>query len=293
MKTVFFSFIIVMIIAISGWFQFQQVQQLRQDTQNSLIQLSNQVQSQKKESEEALTAALSKKSPPPLMNDKMGFMAEIDYLVRMATIQLQIAHDVKSAKILLVTAKEKIQSLNDPATIPLNQALMQDINALNAVQQPNIEEIWLHLSDLIKKVPNLSLPKAPSIVSPDSPKESTLTDSSWKQALIQSFSDIKNLIKIRKHEKPIETIFSPIELFLGRELLSLKLEEIRFSVLNPRQTIYQQLISETQECLKKFEQNDDNVKQMQQTLSDLYSIELQPELPTLTKTLEQIHKLRQ
>jgi uroporphyrin-3 C-methyltransferase len=301
MKIASFSLMIALAVAIMSIFQFERYQNLKTITENTLQQL----QTEHKTMATHLTEELNKLNtkmltetvtPQNTQKENSWMLAKIDYLVRQAALTLQLTRDVKTAEILLHAALEHLQTLKDPKLLPLQESLLHELHALEAVTLPNLEELWLKISLLIEEVPTLTL-TSPQIAEPttsvENPAPETVNASAWQAALKKSLTAMKDIVKIRKHSKPIDPLLSEPEILYEKQRLSLMLEEIRFAILMPKPLIYQHIIKETLAFLARFEKKEEKIIKMQETLSELSAINLHPELPNLVHTLEQLQLLQE
>jgi uncharacterized protein HemX len=109
---------------------------------------------------------------------------------------------------------------------------------------------------------------------------------------MNSWADIKDLIKIRHYSKPVEPILIETEQAMIKENLRLLLEQIRFAILSNESKIYLQAIKETEQWLSKyFDDTTQAVKDIQGALATLSEVDLHSKLPTIT-SLEQFNTLR-
>lgn len=114
----------------------------------------------------------------------------------------------------------------------------------------------------------------------------TASEKGWRKALNNTWADIKNLVKIQRHTKPIEPLLSTTEERLAYENLTLLLEQARWAVLNRNTVIYQQSLQDAIHLLAtQFATEDVHVNKMGEELDTLSKITLKPELPDLKHLL--------
>ena len=80
----------------------------------------------------------------------IGYLAEADYLVKMAGRKLWLEHDVVSATRLMEGADQRISALNDPSLTTLRQAMADDITTLRAIPLIDRDGLVLKLNSLEK-----------------------------------------------------------------------------------------------------------------------------------------------
>lgn len=310
-KTAILSLLIAVSFAIFSLFQFEKYQSDSSEIRNNFQQLDESINSKlaalHKEMDALATQekALLAKNQSPTLD-----LSDAEYLVHSAVLRLQAFRDVKTATLLLTTALDKIKKLNDPRFVSLQGALQTDITNLKNFPDSNLVELWLKTTTIMEQVNQLPLRGNPySVSEAQSPEKAEASktgetsekpeainlqaDKTWKQALINSWHEIKDLIKIRSYTKPIDPTLSLSEQALIKENLRLMLEQVRFAILNREVKIYLQSLQEIQQWLDQyFDESHEKVKETKNILAGLAGVNLQPELPNIT-SLELFNALRQ
>lgn len=117
---------------LASWQQQQRLQQ-----QHYIEQLQLQVQALRQQIQQSETA-------PP----QHWLVMEAHYLLKRASYNLNLQHDVASAKALLVSAEAQLAKLNDPALLVVRQAITTDLTALTNTTLPDITSTQLQLAQL-------------------------------------------------------------------------------------------------------------------------------------------------
>lgn len=306
MKTAIFSLIISICVALLSLFQFEKYQKLSSDTHNSMQKLEKEIKSNLEPMQKEIDKlATEEQTLLTQSQNTTWIIAESSYLVNAAALRLKAYRDVKSAVVLLSEALNKIQKLNDPTLVPLKEALKTDLSALQLIPHIDATELWLKATVLVEQVAELPfrMPKnivntavdastATTLPTPSTSHETT-TVSAWKQALTDSWIQMKDLIKVRHHTKPIEPLIELSQQNLARENLRLMLEQLRFSILNVDSKMYTKLIQEIETWITLyFDETNEKVRDAERVLKALAEVQLQPELPTVTQSLAQFNVLR-
>ncbi len=298
MKTATFSLVISITIAIFSLFQFGKYQKFSYSSLEHTQKLEQRVTTQF----DAIQTEIAKLQQKTQENtntisarhqNSVISLAETESLIFLANIRLQAARDVKTALILLKTAEEKIQLMQTPHLLPLQQSLRQDIQALQAVVVANTEDLWMNINTIIEQTAalsprTLSLGLQTAVHEPKTPPESL----SWKQSLLKSVSSMKDLISIRHYSKPIEPILSERQEELVKENLRALLEQARLAVLTQEEKIYQEALKNSVKWLETYyDESNQVVKNAHVALQTLQASHLQMQLPIIT-SLEQFKTLR-
>lgn len=291
MKISIFSLVIAISVAVLSLFQFDRYQKFSYQTEVRMANLEKKIQHNVTDIEKTISD-LRNQTQYLLTQSQQSTakVSEAQYLVSLAATRLQTTRDVGSAIVLLKTAIDRVQNLSDPSFIPLQESLQSDLKNLKAVPEPNLQGLWLQVSEIIQKVEPLS-PRNTSLdlkQKESSPsKEAISSKDSWQQKLIQSFQEIKDLVKIRHYSKPIEPLLTETQQTIVKEILRSLLEQVRFSILTTENTLYQQSIHETKEWLQVYFDRDNSiVKEAEQQLDGLAQINLTPELPILNSVTQ-------
>lgn len=304
MKTAIFSLVIALSVAIMSLFQFEKYQKFSLETHTKISALESQFEAQAEKLQNPLndskalndTAQVPSLASTPTFDIPTLSKAEAEYLIRLAEIRFHIDKDAQSTMMLLANAQDKIRLVSDISLNPLREALEKDVAALQSLNLVNTEEIWLKASSLIEKVNQLPLRGAPvgTQLAETKPERDLELEQypKWKQALFKSWYEIKDLVKIRHYAKPVEPVVQETQQVLIKENLRLLLEQIRIAILHNQNKVYHQAIQDTQNWLNQyFEESNSNVREVQNILSSMDTLNLQPELPKLM-SFEQLNLQR-
>lgn len=312
MKTAFLSLIISLLVAILSVFQFERYQKLSEELHASLsafekkinINLSSMNQAQQKQDQLMNEISAKAMSVPQNLNAKTqdenfntshaleGFrISEAYYLSELAQERLQTTYDVQGARRLLSKAYEDLKSVNNPAYSSIPPMMEKQINALASISLPNVDEIWGTVNTLIEKIdtlPTKGLRLNEAQLPSDKKAQSTANEQiTWRQALSKAWEDMKDLIKVQRHTKPIEPILPNEEQLLATEHLRLIMEQMRWSILHNNQIVYERSIQEAIQWINTyFETSDTKVKNFEAALNVLAKLNVKPNLPDLTPILE-------
>ncbi len=221
---------------------------------------------------------------------------DIAAMIRLSVMQLEFTQNTKIAVQLLKSADKKIETIKDDRYKALREALLKDIMALDSIILPDTQGIWLKLGAILQQVDKFPtqwniVNKKEAIQSESEHKQSKIanSESTWKQALNQGWHELRDLVKIQRHDKPITPLLSEEEQALAVQHLKLILEQARWAVLNVEPKIYASSIEEAQQYLSRyFETSDGAVEQAMQVLKSLESVDIKPTLPNLQETVKQL-----
>lgn len=220
-------------------------------------------------------------------------LSEIDYLLRMAHRRIEVAKDVAGAIAALKGADERIKELADLNLFKIRKQLAKDIAGLNAIHQADVNGISLAIDGMlvyISELPFKSVKDEIKVQLSEDKKTEPVTEED-KSFVDSVFDTVKKIGDIKVHQRSIEAASSleqqtQIEQLLRTYLLSSRLAALRFN-----QTQFLREIQQASEILRlHYDVTDNRVEQLQKTLSDLSALQLNPDLPELTKAWNLLQK---
>ncbi|MBD1566267.1 uroporphyrinogen-III C-methyltransferase [Vibrio sp. S12_S33] len=214
-------------------------------------------------------------------------LAEADYLVKLAGRKLFLEHDVVSATQLMESADQRIAALNDPSLVPLRKAMANDITKLKVIPLVDREGLVLRLTSLQQQVDALPLANA---ILPEAQQEPVAHVSEnindWQNNLLTSLKEFsENFITFRTRDGNVVPLLSPQQHFYLKENLKAKLETAIKAVYVEQQEIYTTALTTTDKWSATFfNQNDNTVKQFNDTVLQLSKQNIQVEYPVKFET---------
>src|SRR6185295_10428458 len=107
----------------------------------------------------------------------------------------------------LEAASQRIAGMSDPLLTPVRERVIQELAALRALPQPDVQEIMLTLATLVGEVPQLPLQfTAPEHYTPPSIAEDKTTEplSGWARFLHALRKALRGLAYLRRDDTPLE-----------------------------------------------------------------------------------------
>ncbi len=185
-------------------------------------------------------------------------LAEVEYLLRIANHRVQLQRDPVTAKIALQAADQRLRELADPAMLSVRQQIARELSALQAVVAPDIAGITLKLSSLSERVHQLPL-RGAAERSQHKPTTKAQNDDNaseinrdWREALDTVWTDVKGLVTVRRHNRPVQALMSPEQQAFLYENLRLRLESARLNALRADDQAFQIDLQQLQAWLKEY-----------------------------------------
>lgn len=256
--------------------QIAQLRLAQANMQNALEQQHATIKSL----EESITSLREKSG-----RDEDGWvLAEVDYIIRIANFNLELDRNIALAIKLLKTADEKIRSLGNPNLSALRMGIQQSIAKLSAIAQVDTEGLVIRLQVLSKTVEALPLAKheAEKTVPEVAEAEATSEEkTNWQEALKNSLNSIKEMVVIRRLDKPFKALMKPDQHANLIENIQLQLSAAQWAVLHHERKIYEASLKLVKEWIEEYFQAGDQVKSVLRSLDELMNINIDPNIPKI------------
>src|SRR5436190_2599820 len=226
-------------------------------------------------------------------NDNAILLANVSQLIQLAQYNLVYFHDADNALSALTLADQQLSTIISPdiRLENLHQLLTQYLTNLKNLPHIDLNAILAQLQSLklqITQLPLLPISNAP--LQPNSEvSTNNLPENKWSRALKNSLDSFRQLIIIRRLNKPIEPLLPETEQQYLQHNLLLLLQQAQWALIHHEPSIYQSSLQEIQENLKgHFATNSLNTQTVLQNITQLKQINLQTPSLDLTPLLEAI-----
>lgn len=259
--------------------QVQDIQHQAQQQEQSLNALHHHAQQQ----EQSLNALRQAQT-----NEKREEwrLVEAGFLVKLANIKLQFENNIPQAIQLLQNADAEIRDLNQERLLSIRQALANNIASLQGVAVVDVTGIYMRLSALNEQVNHLPLiNNRPN----NDPVLKTIEEKLpwWKNGLQQTWQALQKIVVVRYHEKGVPPLVTPDQKEFIYQNLHAVLEKAIWGLLHNNTEIYQGSLHQAREWVKQYYLADSTVTQnVLSQLDELQKINIHPELPKLTESLD-------
>lgn len=227
--------------------------------------------------------------------DEWAF-ADIEQSVLLASQQLQIAANVRTALIGLENVEARLQRMDQPRYSALRRALTRDIERLKALPLVDVYGTGARLDDAIAAIDRLPL-AMDARARPDAvaatPAAPAVEVPAWERVLREAWRELRQLVRVQSVDVQDAALLAPDQTFFLRENLKLRLLGARIALLSRDGKSYQDDLQAALTALQRhFDARDSSVIATTAALRKLQSAQVQIELPDLQETLEALRKLR-
>ncbi len=203
-------------------------------------------------------------------------------LLQIAEEQLMIVGDLESSHQALAQAAQQIASSGDPVLIPIQETIQQEMRQIQQTVIPDIESALTLINQAITQSQTLPFYQ-PEIFQPEiTPVEpKPLNSWNWEAIRDKVWSDLLSLVRIEKHNQELPVIATRSEERLSRLILQLRLEQAQSALLLRNSALFRERVQHITEWLVVFDQDSPIVTKLEQQLTPLLELELEPRMPTI------------
>lgn len=223
-------------------------------------------------------------------------VTEVEQLLTIASQQLQLNGNVKSALLALQAAHKRLEPLDLPRAIQLRETLEQDIEKLQEIPQIDIIGMsaqLMQLSELCAKLPLISERQPTLNAKAAKEQKSVQPSSSMQQYIYAIWDDIKNLVTVERINKPEPPLLATDQAFYLRENVKLRLLTARVALMQHDETTYKADLTAVKSWLNEYfdNQHPDAIKAFN-LLNKLASNNISIELPQLSESFAAVNRYK-
>ena len=219
-------------------------------------------------------------------------LAEAEYYMQTANVQLQLNNNPKLALTALRLAEKKISAVDNPELLYVREKLSEEMSELENLQILDIEKNILKINDLIDIAESLTIKK--NSFSSDIIKETQTNEVTSFSLALESFKNsIGNLISISRNDE----LLNNIHLKTSKEYLYinliLHLQAAKISMLNGKHILFQDNMNNSSEWIKKY--FDIESPSVANTLTKIQEIQQNTflTLPDITESLSLLRRYKE
>lgn len=212
-------------------------------------------------------------------------IAEIEFLLLLAGRELALADNPRVALSALREADQRVARLDDPGLAEVRAAINDEIAAVEAVANTDLEGLALRIASLARRVPGLplrgSLAPEPLAAGDDEAAEG------WARVSQKLRNVGADLFRIRRSDTPATPLLAPDESFFLYRNVELDLKSARLAVLGRDQDNYLASLASARAALQEyFETSDEAVRSLLAAIETLEDRDVTPEWPEISRSVE-------
>ncbi len=222
-------------------------------------------------------------------------LEEIEQLLRIANHSVSLSRDVNTARAGLELADRRLQELGNPKFTEVRRLIADEIAQLQGVKSPDTAGLALRLSSMSAVVDKFALQSQPQRVIDGGTAGSAekKSDNEWIKAGREILADLQGLVRIQNVSEPAKPLLSPDNRYYLFENLRLKLSGAQIALLKADTNTYRSNVEQAADWLATFFNTQDaQVNQAITDLKQMRGIELKPELPDVSASLNALQKIK-
>lgn len=221
-------------------------------------------------------------------------LAEVEYLLRIASQRLQLQRDTVTAAQALRSADGRLRDLADPHYQNVREQIARDLDAIKAVPAVDVDGLSATLSAALQRVDNLPVAGSHYQPAADAGEGSSGGAETVKTAAELGkvvWSSLSELFRVREHDQPVGPMLPPEREYFLRENLRLQLAAARLALLRNDRVQYRSALQTASEWLSEYyDRQAPGVQQLLAGLQESAAVDITPQLPDVSASL---HLLRQ
>lgn len=222
-------------------------------------------------------------------------LADVNYLVHFANLQLTLNNDIKTALKTLLLAQQQLASINNDAIFGLKQALSSDITTLQSTPAVDTQTLFSTVSTLEESIQNLSaLPNQPTVSLQKTIEaiKSTSEKLPWYKRALDSFKSLKTLFVIRHLDHPSMPLISPEQELNLKQNIIMQFNMTQWAILHHDTATYQSTLQTVSQWISQFFPVSDSRTTILNQLTALQKMQIHPDMPTLSATLSALMNIK-
>jgi len=211
-------------------------------------------------------------------------VAEIEFLLLLAGRELRLADNPRVALAALREADQRVARLEDPGLGEVRAAIHDEIAAVEAAADVDLEGTALRLASLARRVEGLPLR---GTLTPDFEAENGDGErSGWSRFVAQTRKVFSELFRVRRSDAPAAPLLAPDEAFFLYRNIELDLKSARLAVLARDAGNYSASLEAARRGLQEyFATDDDRVRSLLEAIEELETRAIAPDWPEISRSL--------
>ena len=213
-------------------------------------------------------------------------LAEAEYYMQIANVQLQLARNPELALLALNHADERILQIGDPRLTGVRQALSDEKRALEAMERTDIAGITLTLASLAATVDSLPLKQDTEVR--NEPASSTVDPelTGMERAMASLRNAVDGIVSVRRADEVMEPLIAPEAAFFLRANLSLQIQTARLALLRGEETVFRQSLDDVNQWLADYYDVDSTaVQSARTTVTGIRGSAFNVSIPDISRSL--------
>lgn len=219
-------------------------------------------------------------------NNSHWMLTQIKYLLNLAQYNLQLFPAPETALAILQKVNEQLVAVDDPNALPLRQQVINAIAALNALPPIDYAGILMQLNAVGNQLKNM-----PLLINTATGTAQTLSDTDatkgWRKYWHESLEKLEKIIIIRHQSAAAAPLITPDQQQFLEQNIQARLSAASWALLQRNQKVYILSLQDAINWIQTYySPNAAATNNAVATLQTLIKINLQPQLPNLSQSIQ-------
>jgi uroporphyrin-III C-methyltransferase len=221
-------------------------------------------------------------------------LSEVEHALVLGQQQLQLAGDAKLALTALAGAETRLARADTGRYLPLRRAMAHDMERLRRAPMADLAGQALRIDTMLSAIDSLPLAFERPPAAPPQPDHAALAELSLPERLtLGVWTEIRQLVRIERLDRPDPALLSPAHSFFLRENLKLRLINARIALLQRNGAIWREDIGLAREWIERhFDTRAQATTNVLTTLRQLASVDPGEALPGLDESMSALAQLK-
>jgi uroporphyrin-3 C-methyltransferase len=222
-----------------------------------------------------------------------SLLADIEQTLLVASQQLQLAGNVKSALIALQAADARLARLDRPQLAGLRKVIARDVERLKLAPYVDVIGISARIDNLAGVIDTLPLAMelrpSQAAARPSADTEA----SAWVRFTRELWRDMRELVRIEKTDNPDVPLLAPGQTYFLRENLKLRLLGARLALLAHDEKSFKADLRAAREWLTRYyDARDPAVANAVAAVRQLHDSQISVDVPDVASSLDAVRNYR-
>ncbi len=218
-------------------------------------------------------------------------LSEVEQTLSLASQQLQLAGNVQGSLLALQSIDARLARSDRPQFIPLRRVIGREIDRLKLLPTLDLAGLTLRIDQLLLSIDVLPMAADARQALPADSADEPAGSLSRFGSLI--WSEIRQLVRIQRHEGAEPPLLAPEQQYFLRENLKLRLLNARVALLQRNEASFRADLRQASQWVQKyFDARQKNVVAVLATLQELQTSALTVSVPTLAESLSVVRSYK-
>jgi uroporphyrin-3 C-methyltransferase len=224
-----------------------------------------------------------------------SLLADVEQTLLVASQQLQLAGNVKSALIALQAADARLARLDRPQLAGLRKVIARDVERLKLAPYVDVIGISVRIDNLMGIIDGLPLAMEvrPAEPAATAKKGAEPSPGAWVQFTRELWRDMRDLVRIEKTDRTDIPLLTPAQAYFLRENLKLRLLGARLALLAHDEKSFKTDLKAAREWLGRYyDSRDKAVANAVTAVRQLHDSQISIEVPDVALSLDAVRNYR-